>query len=92
MTEKELIEDLLIEGEMSRKILVFLYSNKIEKFETSILENNCGINSSSHYKILLRLEKMGIIKKNKIASHNKNIYEIIDKEKLEQLIKKIAEK
>jgi predicted transcriptional regulator len=77
---------------MSRKILIFLYNDKIEKFDTSILESNCGINSSSHYKVLSRLEKIGIIKKNKIASHNKNIYVIIDKEKLEQLIKQIAEK
>jgi predicted transcriptional regulator len=93
MVEEELsIEDLLIEGKMSKKILIFLYDNKMEKFETSILENNCGFNSASHYKILLRLEKLGIVKKNKVALHNKNIYEIISKEKLEQLIKKIAEK
>jgi len=96
MTEENpemfVIEYLLIEGEMSKKILDFLYDNKLEKFDTSILIKECGFNCSSHYKILLKLEKLGIIKKIKVALHNKNLYEIINKEKLEQLITKIGEK
>jgi predicted transcriptional regulator len=94
MIEEELsIEDMLINGEMSKKILMFLYENKLEKFDTSILGHKIiTFNYSTHYKILLRLENLGIIKKNKVALHNKNIYEIINKEKLEQLTKKIVEK
>ena len=86
------IENLLIEGETSKKFLFFLYNNQLERFEISILQNANVFYSSSHYKILLRLEKLGIIKKTKVALHNKNLYEIINKEKLEKLIKRITEK
>jgi hypothetical protein len=86
------LENLIIQGEMSKRIIVYLYNNKIEKFDTSLLESEFGFNSASHYKIMLRLEKIKVIKKVKMALHNKNLYEIIDKIKLEELAKKIAEK
>lgn len=89
---KRSVEELLINGFNSRRIIIYLYESKIDGFETALLEANCGFNSGSHYHILMKLEELGIIKKFPTPTRNKKYYQIIDKVKLEELVKKIAEK